>query len=86
MSDEKGAKPETVELVEFVAKHLVDKPDEVVVEEVETQRGIVVELTVAEGDIGKVIGKEGRTAQAIRTLLQAGSTKGNKRIQLDIVE
>ncbi len=81
-----GDKPQTVALVEFIAKHLVDKPDEVVVEEVETQRGLVLELSVADGDIGKVIGKEGRTAQAIRSLLQAGAPAGGKRIQLDIVE
>jgi len=74
------------DLVAFVARALVDKPDEVLVEEVPTPRGVVLELSVAEDDIGKVIGKDGRTAQAIRTVLSAASAKSGRRVQLDIVD
>ena len=66
------------DLVAFVARALVDKPDEVLVEEVPTPRGVVLELSVAEDDIGKVIGKDGRTAQAIRTVLSAASAKSGE--------
>ena len=74
------------EFVEFIAKHLVDKPDEVVVTEVEGERTTVFELRVGEGDLGKVIGKRGQTAKSIRTLLGAASAKSGKRAVLEILE
>jgi len=75
------------EFVEYIAKHLVDKPDEVRVEQIESEKTIIYELSVAEGDLGKIIGKKGRTAKAIRTLLTATSAKtGGKRALLEIVE
>ena len=74
------------EFVEFIAKHLVDKPDEVVVTDVKGERTIVYELRVGDGDLGKVIGKRGRTAQSIRMLLGAASAKTGKRAVLEILE
>lgn len=74
------------ELVEYVAKSLVDKPDEVKVTEVGGEQTIVYELRVAKDDLGKVIGKQGRTARAIRTILGAASTKLKKRSVLEILE
>jgi len=74
------------EFVEFIAKHLVDKPEEVVVAEVEGERVTVFELRVGEGDLGKVIGKRGQTAKSIRTLLSAASAKAGKRAVLEILE
>ena len=74
------------DLVKYIAKALVDKPEEVVVTEIEGQQISVIELKVAKEDIGKVIGKQGRTAQAIRTILSAASTKINKRSILEILE
>jgi hypothetical protein len=74
------------ELVRAVAVELVDHPDQVEVVEIPGDHGVVVELRVARDDIGKVIGKEGRTAQAIRTLLTAVSTKLGRRANLDIVD
>ena len=74
------------EFVEFIAKHLVDKPDEVNVTEVDGERTIVYELRVGDGDLGKVIGKRGNTAKAIRTLLNAASAKSGKRAVLEILE
>ena len=74
------------ELIEFVAKSLVDKPDEVEVEEFDEDGTTVYELTVAEDDLGKVIGKQGRTARAMRQLLQAASSKQHKRAVLEILE
>ena len=74
------------ELIETVARALVDKPDAVEVVEIDGEHNSVVELRVAEGDIGKVIGKDGRTAQALRTLLTAASTKLGRRAHLDIVD
>ena len=74
------------ELVEFVVKKLVDKPDEVVVTEISGEQAIIVELRVAQEDLGKVIGKEGRTARAIRTILHAAATKERKRAVLEILE
>ena len=67
------------ELVEYIAKSLVDHPDAVKVTEVEGERTSVVELSVIKEDLGKVIGKQGKTARAIRTILSAVSTKENKR-------
>ena len=74
------------ELVEFIAKALVDNPDEVHVEEVKGAQTSVIELKVAKEDLAKVIGKQGRTAHAIRTILNAASTKLRKRAVLEIIE
>jgi predicted RNA-binding protein YlqC (UPF0109 family) len=74
------------ELVELIAKSLVDEPDQVRVTEVEGERITVIELRVAPGDLGKVIGKQGRTARAIRILLNATATKLRKRAVLEILE
>ena len=73
------------ELVEVIAKALVDCPEEVVVTETETDRAIVLELRVAQSDMGKVIGKQGRIAQAIRSVVKAASSKDNKRVDVEIV-
>ena len=74
------------ELVEFMAKALVDNPDEVVVKEVSGERVTLYELRVGEGEVGKVIGKGGRTANAMRTILNSVSTKHGKRSELEILE
>lgn len=74
------------ELVEMIAKVLVDSPDEVKVSEVEGEQTTVVELRVAQSDLGKVIGKQGRTAQAVRTILGAAGMKLRKRFVLEILE
>jgi uncharacterized protein len=74
------------ELVELIARSLVDRPDEVTVREVEDFQSTVLELHVATGDLGKVIGNQGRTARAIRTILNASGTKLKKRFVLDIIE
>ncbi|MBO4318139.1 MAG: KH domain-containing protein [Mailhella sp.] len=74
------------ELVEYIAKALVDKPDEVVVTETEGEQGTVIGLAVSKEDIGKIIGKQGKTARAIRTLVGAASTKEHKRVLLEIAE
>jgi len=73
-------------LIEFLAKALVDNPDQVEVREIEGEQSSVVELRVAREDLGKVIGKQGRTARAMRTILSAASTKIKKRAVLDIIE
>ena len=73
-------------LIEFVAKSLVDHPDQVEVKEVEGEQTTVLELKVAQDDLGKVIGKQGRTARALRTILSAASTKARKRTVLEILE
>lgn len=72
------------ELVEVIASALVDNPSEVVVTETETEEGIVLSLTVAPDDMGKVIGKQGRIAKAIRTIVRAAGSKGDKKIMVDI--
>ncbi|HMA68091.1 MAG: KH domain-containing protein [Desulfosalsimonadaceae bacterium] len=74
------------DLIAYIAKSLVDNPDEVVVTEVEGDQTSVLELKVAKEDLGKVIGKQGRTARAMRTLLSAASAKNRKRTVLEIVE
>lgn len=73
------------ELVEVVAKALVDNPDEVVVTEKVEGKNITVELHVAADDMGKVIGKQGRIAKAIRTVVKAASSKDNTRVDVEIV-
>ena len=74
------------ELVEMIAKALVDNPDEVSVTVVEGEQTAVLELRVSQSDLGKVIGKQGRTARAIRTLLGAAGMKLRKRFVLEIME
>jgi predicted RNA-binding protein YlqC (UPF0109 family) len=74
------------ELVEHMAKALVDNPEQVVVKEIQGHNVTVIELRVAKGDIGKVIGKHGRTAEAIRTLLTGASAKIKKRCVLEILD
>ena len=73
------------ELVSFLAKHLVDHPDEVDVKEIAGEKTTVYELRVNQEDLGKVIGKSGRTARAIRTVLNAASIKDNKRVSTGTV-
>jgi len=74
------------ELVEDIAKALVDIPEDVAVREVQGEQATLLELRVAPSDLGKVIGKQGRTARAIRTLLGAAGMKMNRRFTLDILE
>ena len=73
-------------LVETIAKALVDNPSQVVASEETEEDTLVIKLTVAKEDMGRIIGKEGRTAKAIRTILNAVSTKDNKKAMLKIVE
>ena len=73
------------ELVEVIAKALVDNPDEVVVTEKGSGKNITVELHVAADDMGKVIGKQGRIAKAIRSVVKAAATKEDKKVVVDIV-
>ena len=73
------------ELVEVIAKALVDNPDEVVVTEKEDGKNITVELHVAASDMGKVIGKQGRIAKAIRTMVKASSARDDRRINVEIM-
>ncbi|MCL2766391.1 MAG: KH domain-containing protein [Peptococcaceae bacterium] len=73
------------ELVEILAKALVDKPEQVTVDIVEKEKIIVLELKVANEDMGKVIGKQGRIARAIRTVVKAAATKEKKRVSVEIV-
>ncbi len=77
---------ELKDLMEYVSKHLVDMPDEVEVNEIVGEQTTVIELKVDKTDLGKVIGKKGRTAQALRTILNAASTKLKKRSVLEIIE
>jgi predicted RNA-binding protein YlqC (UPF0109 family) len=74
------------ELLELIARSLVDRPDEVDVTEVDDGQSIVLELRVAREDLGKVIGKQGRTARAIRTLLASTGRKARKKVGFEIVE
>jgi hypothetical protein len=74
------------ELIEMIAKALVDYPEQVEVSELEGEQTSVIELRVAKEDLGKVIGKQGRTARAMRTILSAASTKIRKRAVLEIIE
>ena len=74
------------DLLSLIAKGLVDEPDEVVVTVIEGAEATVLQLKVAREDLGKVIGKQGRTARSIRTLLSAAGRKARKRLVLDIVE
>lgn len=74
------------ELVEFIAKSLVENPDEVEVNEVEGSQSVIIELKVAEEDMGRVIGKQGRIAKAIRTVVKAAAIKDNKRVVVEIIQ
>jgi predicted RNA-binding protein YlqC (UPF0109 family) len=74
------------ELVEHISKSLVDNPDQVVVEMVEDPTSTTLRLKVAPGDLGRVIGKQGRTARAMRTLLHATAARAKRRVVLEIVE
>lgn len=77
---------ELKDLIQYVAKSLVDMPDEVQVTEISGEQTTVIELKVDKSDLGKVIGKQGRTARALRTILNAASTKLRKRSVLEIIE
>ncbi|NLZ27661.1 MAG: KH domain-containing protein [Firmicutes bacterium] len=74
------------ELVEYIAKSLVDYPEQVDVQQVEGERSIILELRVAQEDMGKVIGKQGRIAKAIRIVVGAAAIKENKRVMVEIIE
>ncbi|HIU67701.1 MAG TPA: KH domain-containing protein [Candidatus Caccomorpha excrementavium] len=74
------------ELVQVIAMSLVDHPEEVVVTETETDKSIVVELKVAPEDMGKVIGKQGRIAKSIRTVVKAAATKDDKKVIVEILQ
>lgn len=82
----KSASDELRELIEYMARALVDLPDQVNVKQIEGEQTTVIELKVAKEDLGKVIGKQGRTARAIRTILNGASTKLKKRTVLEIIE
>lgn len=74
------------ELIEHIARSLVDHPEQVVVTEVLGEKTIVYELRVGQGDLGKIIGREGRTAKSIRTIITASAMKAGKRAVLEILE
>ena len=74
------------ELVEYIAKALVDNPDEVSVEEIEDDRGSVLNLSVSQDDLGRIIGRSGKTAKAIRSILSVSSTKSGSHTLLKILE
>jgi predicted RNA-binding protein YlqC (UPF0109 family) len=84
--EEPGSIEGLTDLVEYIAKALVDHPEQIKVSEVQGEHTSVIELTVAKEDMGKVIGKQGRTAVAIRTILSAASMKIRKRSVLEIIE
>ena len=84
MVNEQGADMRV--LIEKIAKSLVDYPEQVVVQSVEGQQGTMLELKVSENDLGKIIGKQGRTARSIRSILNAASMKLKKRYGLEILE
>ena len=86
MTTEASSSSALMELIRAIAVELVDHPDEVDVVEIPGDNNTVIELRVAKDDIGKVIGKEGRTAQSMRTILTAASTKLGTRAHLDIVD
>lgn len=86
MADSRDDEPKLEELLSFVARSLVDEPEDVRVTVVDGDRATVYELQVAEDDLGKVIGKDGRTARAIRTLLAATSARLRRRAILEILE
>ncbi len=73
------------EVLEIIAKSLVDKPEEVSIREVEGEQSVILELKVAEDDMGKVIGKQGRIAKAIRTVVKAAASRENKHVVVEIL-
>ena len=75
-----------LEFIEIAVKLLVDKPDEVKVNIVETEQRVIYELTVGEGDYGKVIGKHGRNISALRTVFAVNAKQGGKRARLDVID
>ena len=81
-----NASEELRALIEYMARALVDVPDQVQVKHIDGEQTTVIELKVAKEDLGKVIGKQGRTARAIRTILNGASTKLKKRTVLEIIE
>lgn len=74
------------ELLENIARALVDFPDEVFVNEIQNEKSIILELKVSKDDMGKVIGKQGRIAKAIRTVVKAAAVKDNRRVVVDIIQ
>ena len=74
------------ELVEYIAKSLVDNPEKVSVNEIEGSKSVIIELKVADEDMGKIIGKQGRIAKAIRTVVKASAIKQNKRVVVEIIQ
>jgi predicted RNA-binding protein YlqC (UPF0109 family) len=74
------------DLVEYIAKSLVDQPDEVAVNVIEGEQSTILELKVASDDVGKVIGKQGRIANAVRVILSASAAKSGKHVQLEILD
>jgi len=74
------------ELVEVLARSLVDHPDQIEINEVEGEKSIIIELKVAEEDMGKVIGKKGRIAKAIRTVVKASAAREGKRVVVEIIQ
>ncbi|MEO0074528.1 MAG: KH domain-containing protein [candidate division WOR-3 bacterium] len=74
------------ELIEYMAKALVDHPEKVSIKEIAGEKTLIYELRVGEGDLGKIIGKEGRTAKAMRAIISAAAMKQGKRAQLEILE
>ncbi len=74
------------ELIEYIVIALVDYPDDVLVREVTGEKVVIVELTVSESDLGKIIGRYGRTLKAIRTLLYTAGLKANKKVILELIE
>jgi predicted RNA-binding protein YlqC (UPF0109 family) len=74
------------DLIEYIAKNLVEKPESVVVNEVAGEKTTIIEVSVDREDIGRIIGKKGRTARALRTILNAAAMKQNKRAALEILE
>ena len=75
-----------VEIVEYLARRLVDEPDAVRVEETEREGATVLQLHVAKDDVGKVIGRQGRIARALRTVVRASATRSDRRVLLEIIE
>ncbi|MFU0801277.1 MAG: KH domain-containing protein [Xylanivirga thermophila] len=73
------------DLVKYIAQALVDHPEQVTVNEIQGEQSIIIELKVAPDDMGKVIGKQGRIAKAIRTVVKAAATKENKRVVVEII-
>ncbi len=84
--ERRGSEPSLRDLIDYLARGLVDHPEEVEVEAIEEADALVFELKVAEEDLGKVIGKQGRTAKALRTILSAASAKTRRRVILEILE